>query len=142
MFALSKIWTRIDTKFRCNKGVLVGGPHLGQGVAYGMVIVPDAGESVYFAGDTGAFGDMELIGKLCRPYVSVLPIGGKYTMGVREAADAMEMLRSKYLVPGHYNTFKGDTTDTDELVRHVWVRAPATEVCLLQPGESFSTNTY
>ena len=105
--------------------------------ACGLVIVPDGGKPTYFAGDTGLFGDIELIGKLYTPYVSVLPIGGKYTMGVREAAYAAEMLRSKYLIPGHYNTFPGNKADTDELIRHVSVRSPETEVRLLEPGESF-----
>lgn len=105
--------------------------------ACGMVIVPDQQPSVYFAGDTGIFGDMALIAKLYRPYIAVLPIGGKYTMGVREAAYAAELLGSAHVIPGHYNTFAGDTTDTDELIRQVHVRAPATEVHVLTPGQSF-----
>lgn len=105
--------------------------------ACGMVIVPDRQPAVYFAGDTGIFGDMALIAKLYRPYVAVLPIGGKYTMGVREAAYAAELLGCKYVIPGHYNTFPGDKTDTDDLIRQVRVRAPATEVHVLTPGQVF-----
>ena len=104
----------------------------------GMVMVPEEGWTVYFSGDTGLFGDMELIGKLYRPKVSVLPIGGKYTMGVREAAWALELLGSEILIPGHFNTFPGQEANTDELIDHVSVRAPHAKVILLKPGGSFS----
>ena len=103
----------------------------------GMVITPENSPAVYFAGDTGIFGDMALIGKLYHPFVAVLPVGGKYTMGVREAAYAMELLGSPVLIPGHYNTFPNQKADLDELTRQVAVRAPAARVVALKPGESF-----
>jgi L-ascorbate metabolism protein UlaG (beta-lactamase superfamily) len=46
----------------------------------GIVVRAD-GKSIYFAGDTCVFGDMELIGRLYSPDVAVLPIGDHYTMG-------------------------------------------------------------
>ena len=109
----------------------------GSGVC-GMILTPEDGVPVYFAGDTGLFGDMELIGKLYKPKVAVLPIGGKYTMGVNEAAYAMEFLRSDILIPGHYNTFPGQRADVDDLKRQVAVRAPQAKVIVLNPGESYS----
>ena len=106
--------------------------------ACGMVMTPDGGETVYFAGDTGVFGDMALIGKLYAPKVAVLPVGGKYTMGAMEAAYAMELLGSAVLIPGHYNTFPSNHCDTDELTRLVAVRAPRAQVVVLKPGESYA----
>lgn len=105
--------------------------------ACGMVLTPEGGEAVYFAGDTGVFGDMALIGKLYAPKVAVLPVGGKYTMGVMEAAYAMELLGSPVLLPGHYNTFPGNRADIDELTRLVAARAPRAQVCALKPGDSY-----
>jgi L-ascorbate metabolism protein UlaG (beta-lactamase superfamily) len=104
----------------------------------GMILTPDGGDPVYFAGDTGVFGDMALIGKLYQPKVAVLPVGGKYTMGVMEAGYAMELLGSAVLLPGHYNTFPGNQANTDELVRQVSIRAPRAEVVLLKPGGSYT----
>lgn len=104
--------------------------------ACGMILEPQDGVGVYFAGDTGLFGDMALIGQLYRPKVAVLPIGGKYTMGVREAAYAVELLCCDVLIPGHYDTFPAQRADTDELLRQVAVRRPRTEVVVLKPGES------
>ena len=104
----------------------------------GMILTPDAGKAVYFAGDTGVFGDMALIGKLYAPEVAVLPVGGKYTMGVMEAAYAMELLGSPVMIPGHYDTFPGNHADTNELIRLVSARAPRAQVALLKPGESYT----
>ncbi|WP_188681646.1 metal-dependent hydrolase [Thermogymnomonas acidicola] len=74
------------------------------GAASGFVIEHN-GFTLYHAGDTGVFKDMELIGELYRPQISMLPIGGFYTMSPREAAYAVKMLRSKVTIPMHYNTF-------------------------------------
>jgi Predicted Zn-dependent hydrolases of the beta-lactamase fold len=74
------------------------------GRAAGFVI-RIGGTSIYHAGDTGIFGDMELIAKLYHPDVAIVPIGGKYTMDARDAAIAVEMLNPKLAIPMHYNTF-------------------------------------
>ncbi|MDH4177753.1 MAG: metal-dependent hydrolase [Thermoleophilia bacterium] len=75
------------------------------GEACGVVVRPDDGASVYFAGDTNAFGDMALIGRVHRPDVAVLPIGDHFTMGPREAAVAAELVGAERVVPCHYGTF-------------------------------------
>ena len=62
-------------------------------------------------GDTGVFKDMELIRELYHPQISLLPIGGYYTMHVKEATYAASMLRSKYTIPMHYNTFDAIRSD-------------------------------
>lgn len=69
----------------------------------GMVI--SSGITVYHAGDTGVFGDMALIAELYKPDVSLLPIGGFYTMSEYEATYAAGLLKSPYVIPMHYNTF-------------------------------------
>ena len=98
----------------------------------GFVFVPEDGYTVYFSGDTGVFGDMRLINRLYKPYVSVLPIGDKYTMGIREASVACDFLGSKYVIPGHYNTFAKTSADPKEFKRLVMKEAPATEVVILE----------
>lgn len=69
----------------------------------GMVI--SNGVTVYHAGDTGVFGDMSLISELYHPDVSLLPIGGFFTMSEYEAAYAVGLLKTPYVIPMHYNTF-------------------------------------
>jgi len=103
----------------------------------GFVIRTSNGSCVYFSGDTGVFGDMELIGRLYRPQVAVLPIGGKYTMGVGQAAFAASLIQPEVVIPGHYNAFPNQQADPEELARRVQVLSPGTEVVALQPGESY-----
>ncbi|MDW7732077.1 MAG: metal-dependent hydrolase [Methanolobus sp.] len=75
------------------------------GKAAGFII--RAGDvSVYHAGDTGLFRDMELICELYHPDVAIVPIGGRYTMDARDAALAVGMLRPKIAIPMHYNTYE------------------------------------
>jgi L-ascorbate metabolism protein UlaG (beta-lactamase superfamily) len=71
----------------------------------GFVIRLENGYTVYHAGDTNVFSDMALIGSLYRPDLALLPIGGHYTMGPREAALAVELLGVSDVAPIHWGTF-------------------------------------
>lgn len=108
----------------CSRGVPVG------------VVVRGADACVYHAGDTGLFGDMALIGELYQPDIALLPIGGHFTMGVREAVKAVSLIRPKVCVPMHYNTFPLIRADPGEFKRLV-ESTTRTKVVVLKPGESF-----
>ena len=71
----------------------------------GFVVEVENGFRFYFAGDTAVFGDMRLIGELWQPELAILPIGGHFTMGPREAALAAELLGVRHVIPIHYGTF-------------------------------------
>src|SRR5512145_1358415 len=43
-------------------------------------VINIGGHSIYHAGDTGVFGDMQLIGELYEPDIALLPIGDRFTM--------------------------------------------------------------
>ncbi len=77
--------------------------YLGEPV--GFVVELENGFRIYHAGDTTVFGDMRLIGELYRPDLAILPIGGHFTMGPREAALAVELLGVWHVMPIHYGTF-------------------------------------
>jgi len=80
------------------------GTYLYLGAPVGFIV--RTGEvTVYIAGDTCVFGDMALIGRLYKPDVAVLPIGGYFTMDPYEAAEAIRLLGVKKVVPCHYGTF-------------------------------------
>jgi len=61
-------------------------------------------KTLYFAGDTGLFSDMRLIGKEGLD-LAVLPIGDNFTMGPDDALKAVGFLRPKIVLPMHYDTF-------------------------------------
>jgi L-ascorbate metabolism protein UlaG (beta-lactamase superfamily) len=71
----------------------------------GFVLELEDGYRIYHAGDTNLFGDMRLIGELYRPDLAILPIGGHFTMGPREAAYAVELLGVRDVMPVHYGTY-------------------------------------
>ncbi len=98
----------------------------------GLVIELENGFKLYFAGDTNVFGDMQLIGRIYRPDVAVLPIGDHYTMGPREAAVALELLGVRRCVPCHYGTFP-ILRGTPEQLREL---APDVDILAPEPGET------
>jgi len=104
----------------------------------GYVVRLGEAPAVYFAGDTGVFGDMALIRGLYGPQGALLPVGGKYTMGVPETVHAAKLIAPRVLIPIHYDTFPNQAADTDDLVRRVSASSPGTEVVVLRPGESFT----
>lgn len=75
------------------------------GVATGFVLTITDGPVLYHAGDTTVFGDMKLIAELYHPEVVMLPIGGHYTMGPKEAALATHLLAPGIVLPLHFGTF-------------------------------------
>lgn len=87
--------------------------YLGEPV--GVIVELENGYRLFHAGDTALFGDLRLIGELYRPQLAMLPIGGHFTMGPREAALAVEWLGVKDVLPLHYGTFPVLAGTPDEL---------------------------
>ncbi len=105
----------------------------------GFVVELENGFRVYHAGDTTVFGDMRLIGELYQPELAILPIGGHYTMGPREAALAVELLGVQHVLPIHYGTFPILTGTPDELRRELTGRGlDRVTVYSPEPGGSVS----
>lgn len=102
------------------------------------VIIEGEGKSVYHAGDTAVFGDMKIIGALYKPDVALIPIGGYYTMGALEAAEAVRLINPKTVIPMHYKTFPVLAQSADEFIRYVGEKAPQVKVVVLKPGESYT----
>jgi L-ascorbate metabolism protein UlaG (beta-lactamase superfamily) len=86
------------------------------GPATGFVVRFEDGLKIYFAGDTGLFGDMRIIRDRHAPELAFLPIGDRFTMGPEDAAIAAEWLGVKTIVPMHYGTFP-ELTGTPEQLR-------------------------
>jgi L-ascorbate metabolism protein UlaG (beta-lactamase superfamily) len=121
------------TDARHSSSVFRNGGVVALGEAAGLVLELEDGKKVYFAGDTGVFGDMELIGRLYEPDLAVLPIGDHYTMGPKEAAVALELLGVGRCVPCHWGTFPL-LTGTPEACREALTTN--CEIVALEPGQS------
>jgi L-ascorbate metabolism protein UlaG (beta-lactamase superfamily) len=103
------------------------------GESCGLVVRLPEGKSTYFAGDTCVFGDMQLIARLYKPDVAVLPIGDWFTMGPEEAAVALELLGNPRCVPCHWGTFPLLTGTPDALAG-----LTSAQVEKIEPGDSVS----
>ncbi|MEK6756148.1 MAG: metal-dependent hydrolase [Bacteroidota bacterium] len=113
----------------------VGGAVVPGGEAAGFVIEFENGFTAYHAGDTAVFGDMKLIAKLYKPQLALLPIGGLYTMGPREAAYACGLMKPHHIIGMHYGTLPVLTGTPGELKKYL--PAPLKKrVMELEPGQT------
>jgi len=103
------------------------------GAAAGFLLFFPEG-NLYFACDTGLFGDMAQIGRVGLA-VAVLPIGDNFTMGPEDALKAVRLLKPRRVIPVHVNTWPVIQQDVQSWAQQVQ-RETQTEVILLQPGQS------
>ncbi|WP_372996142.1 metal-dependent hydrolase [Lutispora sp.] len=97
-------------------------------------IVDVMGKKIYHAGDTGLTKDMELL-KKHNIHVALLPIGDFYTMGPEDALEAVKMIKPKYVIPMHYNTFPLLKQDPEAFAKAV-ADETSSKAIVLKPGQS------
>ena len=116
--------------------LLEDGKIIALGDPAGYVLRFSNGFTVYAAGDTAVTYDMLVIGDLYQPDLAILPIGDHYTMGVREAAYALKLLRAPMVIGGHWGTFPL-LHGTPEGLREACAEFRISPtVIALQPGET------
>ena len=91
------------------------------------------GPVLYHAGDTAVFTDMNLIRELYKPELAMLPIGGHFTMGPKEAALAVSFLKPATVLPLHFGTFPPLKGTPEELIALV---DASVHVIQCAPGDS------
>lgn len=104
------------------------------GIACGFVI-NFYGKTIYFAGDTALFLDMELIGRMNKIDYALLPIGDNFTMGPEEAIEAVKMLKPSTVIPIHYNTWELIAQSPEEFKEDIEKNCDA-KVTIVDFGES------
>jgi L-ascorbate metabolism protein UlaG (beta-lactamase superfamily) len=112
-------------------------PHAANGFIVGL----SDGTTIYFAGDTCVFGDMQLIRELYQPTIAVLPIGGRSMMGALEAAHAVKLLQVGHVIPFHYGTAPEHTQTPDEFVARTQAYS-STRIHLLRAGDVFDCHSF
>lgn len=100
--------------------------------AWGWILEFEDGTTVYHSGDTDVFGDMRLVAERFHPEITVLPIGGHYTMGPRDAGMALEMIGASTVIPVHWGTFPALAGTPEQLRDHT-----SAEVVGLDPGDTW-----
>lgn len=101
------------------------------GIAVGFVVRSSEG-AVYFAGDTGLFGDMALIGAE-KLKAAVVPIGDRFTMGPRQAIEAIKLLKPEIAIPSHYNTWSPINQNPEQWAQQI--QQTDSRPMVFSPGE-------
>lgn len=104
------------------------------GLAAGFIIFTND-ETIYIAGDTSLFPEMQQIGDAGLD-IAVIPSGGKYTMNPNQALEALDYLRPKIVIPCHYNSFPHNVQDIDAWKQQV-EQETSTKVVLLNAEQTF-----
>ncbi len=95
-------------------------------------VVTLGGTRVYHCGDTALTLDMQLLQGGVD--VMLVPIGDNYTMGIEDAARAVEFVAPRTVIPMHFGTFPVIDVDPEAFRRRVGAGA---DVVILRPGESW-----
>jgi len=108
-----------------------------RGSPVGYIIRAPEG-TIYHAGDTGIYSEMEMLSRLFRIDLALLPIGGHFTMDPRLAAYAVTLLRPRAVVPMHYNTFPEIRQDPNSFKELVESLVPDVKVYIMKPGDTLN----
>lgn len=120
---------------KTENGVLSGGQ------AAGLII--DSGFSVYHLGDTSLFMDLKIYHILYNPDVVLVPIGGHFTMGPKQAALAVEWLAPKLAIPMHYDTWDVIKQEPKTFVEFSkGIVHDRTSLAIMKPGDSLDPTPY
>ncbi len=103
-----------------------GNPYHPKGFGIGYLI-GIYGKNLYHAGDTDLISEMEELNEI---QIAMLPIGGKYTMDVDEAVEAVAKIKPELAIPMHMRD-----RDPEEFKRKV-EEETETKVIILKPGEA------
>lgn len=101
----------------------------------GFIIITEDKKGIYHAGDTGVFYDMKLFAEMYSIDVAILPIGSVFVMDSFQAAQSLQLLNPRKVVPMHYGTFPILEQDAEEFIKLSRQKAPHVEVENIKPGE-------
>ena len=106
--------------------------------ALGNIAIAADGTTVYHAGDTSLFCEMELYGRLYKMDLAMLPIGGIFTMDAYQCTEAVKMIKPKTIMPIHYASFPIIAKVADEFIKLCGQSAPRVKVLAPAVGETMS----
>ncbi|MEN2765558.1 metal-dependent hydrolase [Ornithinibacillus xuwenensis] len=93
-------------------------------------------KTLYHLGDTALFTDLKMYGEMHDIDMAFVPIGDNFTMGPEDALIATDWIKSKVVVPIHYNTFPVIKQDPVAFVEKV----KTGKAKVVNPGEQIEFN--
>ncbi|NLE49888.1 MAG: metal-dependent hydrolase [Chloroflexi bacterium] len=121
---------RVELTIAFHSSELPDGSYGGQ--PNGLLLFTNEGKTIYHAGDTTVFHEMEYIGQRGID-LAMLPIGDYYTMGIEGSLQAIKLLKPKAVIPMHYNTFDKIVQDVVNWAQRVHNETDAQPI-VLDPG--------
>lgn len=100
----------------------------------GLVIAIRNGPTIYHTGDTDLFSDMALVSRYHTIDIMLVCIGDHFTMGPKQAADAVKLVEPRTVIPMHYGTFPVLTGTPEELDREMKKRGVKAELRVMKVG--------
>ena len=102
----------------------------------GYVIQVNNGPVIYHTGDTDVFTDMQLIARFFKVDVMFASIGGQFTMDPARAAQAVEWVNPKKVVPIHWGTYPILSGNPAQLKAALDARGLGDRMAEMKPGET------
>ncbi len=107
----------------------------GIGSPTGFIVEFPSG-TFYHLGDTGVFYDMKLFAEIYGGIdVAMIPLGDYYVMSERQAVKAAELIKPKFVIPMHYDTFPVIQANPKKFWQLVATNVKGTKVQIMKPGE-------
>jgi len=103
----------------------------------GFILTFEDGRCLYYAGDTGLFGDMTLFGERHDIDTAFLPIGGRFTMDAEDAAHACTMIGCNQVVPMHWGTWPILLQNLQDFEAALDRSSPSTKMVPMEIGKPF-----
>jgi L-ascorbate metabolism protein UlaG (beta-lactamase superfamily) len=102
----------------------------------GLIITLRGGPTIYHTGDTDLFSDMALVKRFHKIDVMLICIGDHFTMGPARAAEAVNLVKPRMVVPMHYGTFPVLTGTPEAFERELKKRKSKARLCVMKVGET------
>jgi len=102
----------------------------------GYVLQINGGPTIYHTGDTDIYSDMKLIADFFKVDVMLCAIGGHFTMDPERAAQAVEWVKPKQVVPMHFGTYPILAGTPARLKAALDQRGVGARMIEMKPGET------
>ena len=104
----------------------------------GYVLQIDGGPTIYHTGDTDVYTDMKLIPEFYKVDLMLACVGGHFTMDPVRAAQAVDWVQPKQVMPMHYGTFGLLAGTPAQFKAALDKRGLANRMIEMKPGEDRS----
>src|SRR6267378_8271600 len=97
-----------------------------------------SGPTIYHTGDTDLFSDMAFVSRFQKIDVMLVCIGDHFTMGPARAAEAVNLVEPRKVIPMHFGTFPLLTGTPEAFERELKTRNTKAQLRVMKVGETIA----